>query len=425
MRTFIIVSIIVISSLCRANGPAISKQGFKSFNSAFEAAQKGDLSAMYFVAVSYEEGKVVQKNNESANKWYRNMISKTETAGKSPDDIGLLGFLYEMGKGVDRDFDKAFSFYSKATELGSSVAMTRLGLLYSRSDWQKKDDVQAVRLFKQAADLGDAAAKDFLGQMLVRGRGIQKDEPQAFLLFNEAASSGLAQAQYDLGLCYVEGRGTKIDVSKGLEFLKMASSSGSSQADIYLGQKYQFGAGVQADKKKALFWYKKAQSKDAPEAGFFVQFIQLLIDKEKGKKPKPVDEEAINIMEVKAEKGDVRTQTNLAIVYIEEGSEEDFKIALKWLQRAAEKRDGIAETKLGVMYEMGFGVTKDYSAAMIWYKKGFEDGDPSGGTMMGLLYERGWGVPKDLGRAAEFYRLAAKQGNKMAEDQLKGLKGKI
>ncbi len=45
-----------------------------------------------------------------------------------------LGFLYEKGKGTEKDLEMAFYWYRKAAESGYSVAQNNLGLLYEKGE---------------------------------------------------------------------------------------------------------------------------------------------------------------------------------------------------------------------------------------------------------------------------------------------------
>jgi TPR repeat protein len=90
--------------------------------------------------------------------------------------------------------------------------------------------------------------------------------------------------------------------------------------------------------------------------------------------------------------------------------ERDYAKALEIYQSLAQQGNGAAESRLGDMYSMGFGVTKDYARAMEYYRKAADDGALSGLTNIGFLYENGIGVPKDYAEAMKWYRQAADKG---------------
>lgn len=95
--------------------------------------------------------------------------------------------------------------------------------------------------------------------------------------------------------------------------------------------------------------------------------------------------------------------------------DERYEEAVPYLQRAAKAGSGIAQAKLGNMYEKGLGVSKNYQIAMNMYKKAAESQEPAGLVGIGGLYENGLGVAKDGAKAFSYYKRAADMGNALAE----------
>jgi hypothetical protein len=77
----------------------------------------------------------------------------------------------------------------------------------------------------------------------------------------------------------------------------------------------------------------------------------------------------MNLVRQRAEKGDVKAQSELGFMY-ESGTgtgRSDYAEALRWYRRAAEQGDADAKENIAGMYFEGIGVTRDYAEAARWY----------------------------------------------------------
>ena len=63
-----------------------------------------------------------------------------------------LGFIYNAGKGVTKDYKKAHEYYQIACDAGYARACTRLGLLYGEGKGVEKDFKKAMSLYKKACE---------------------------------------------------------------------------------------------------------------------------------------------------------------------------------------------------------------------------------------------------------------------------------
>jgi TPR repeat protein len=105
------------------------------------------------------------------------------------------------------------------------------------------------------------------------------------------------------------------------------ASSGDAAAQVLVGEAYAAGNGMTHDYKQAAEWYRKA-----------------------------------------AEKGDVKGQLHLAVLYRDggKGFPRDMAQAAEWYRKAAEHGDVGAQATLGVLYSMGQGVEKSDVEAYYW-----------------------------------------------------------
>lgn len=106
-----------------------------------------------------------------------------------------IGEMYEKGRGTDRDFKKAFDWYSKASNKGYKKAEYKLGMAY------------------------------------LNGKGVRKNHSKAYEWLKKSADKGYVRAQYHLATLYENGQGTKQDLSKSLSWYKRALKGGYDAAE--------------------------------------------------------------------------------------------------------------------------------------------------------------------------------------------------
>lgn len=108
-----------------------------------------------------------------------------------------------------------------------------------------------------------------------------------------------------------------------------------------------------------------------------------------------------------ADLGDAKAQTNLGMMYLLGfGVAQSGVQARHWFQKAAENNDTIAMTNLGLMSYIGESVEIDKQEAAKWYLRAAELDDHDAQAIISILFELGDGVPKDLALAEEWRKLA-------------------
>ena len=105
-----------------------------------------------------------------------------------------------------------------------------------------------------------------------------------------------------------------------------------------------------------------------------------------------------------AERGDTADQASLGDYYF---GNKEYKEALKYYHKAAEKRQTHAEFQLGVMYARGLGVSQDWKTAYEWWHKAANGGHPDAQINMGLVSREGIYVSRDMGESFRWFREAA------------------
>jgi len=120
-----------------------------------------------------------------------------------------------------------------------------------------------------------------------------------------------------------------------------------------------------------------------------------------------------------AEAGNTIAQTDLGLCYeLGFGVEQDKQTAVEWFRKAVEQGYDRAQRNLGNCYYYGWGVEKDMNKALEWWRKAAEQGDADAQGNLGASYATGEGVEKNMNKAVEWYRKAAEQGIAYAQNNL-------
>ena len=87
-----------------------------------------------------------------------------------------LGYLYDMGKGVPRNFGYAAALYEKAAKQGVHMAMYALGTIYTRTDSGLRDLPKAEYWMREATKSNDADERKMSIEAVQRLQQMQADE---------------------------------------------------------------------------------------------------------------------------------------------------------------------------------------------------------------------------------------------------------
>ena len=240
-----------------------------------------------------------------------------------------IGFMYEEGLGVSRDYSQAIQWYRKSAEQGNADAQYGLGGMFLHGLGVQKDEAEAMRWYQMAAEQGDADAQNIIGVMYSNGEGITRDETESVRWYRMAADQGHAPAQFNLGYSYANGQGVAKNEGEAVQWYRKAAEQGDAHAQNFIGVMYTDGKGVAKDEAEAVRWYRKA-----------------------------------------AEQGHAAAQGNLGFMYANGlGVIQDQVEAVHWYRKAAEQGDADAQFDLGIMYENGKGIAKNKKEAVNWYRK--------------------------------------------------------
>lgn len=174
---------------------------------------------------------------------YENAIEKGNTAA-----MNRLGYNYYMGFGVEKNIDTAEKYYRMAIEKGDEYVLVGLGVVLHE---------QGMRLSKQHKH--DESKEKINEAIMVTKDAIKKYEKK------ETEDKGLcAQAKSNLGTWYVYGMGVEKDDEIGIALLKEASALDVT-ANINLGIYYYKSNDVD-DLKNSIIYFTNAKEKGDHEA---------------------------------------------------------------------------------------------------------------------------------------------------------------
>jgi len=147
------------------------------------AAKEGHADSQFNVALMYERGIGVGKDEKEAVLWYGKAASQGNAAAQFN-----LGVLYENGRGTEVDFAKANEWYRKASAQGDALAIGNLGMLYMRGQGVKENKVVGVALLLRSATL-DPSPQNHAKQNLAATRGLTTEMITAARALSEDLSS--------------------------------------------------------------------------------------------------------------------------------------------------------------------------------------------------------------------------------------------
>lgn len=142
-----------------------------------------------------------------------------------------LGWLYQVGRGVEQDSTKAVHWYTLAAEQGRFDAQNNLGLMYQFGFGNNPADYDtAARWFATAAERGHSHAMYNLGVLRRTGDGVTLNYAESSRLFLQAAKQGFIPAQTAIAKALVAGRGIQDDDVEALKWAILASDALDEEA---------------------------------------------------------------------------------------------------------------------------------------------------------------------------------------------------
>lgn len=127
-----------------SNGRCDWRTSHPSFERELRAARRGNLFAMFDVAVEYDHGEGVSRAPQKAAYWYLK-------AAKRGHPVAIMAMVraYQKGEGVPRDLSAALHWELIAANSGDATAMAALVKAYRRGQGVEPNPAEADRWLRR------------------------------------------------------------------------------------------------------------------------------------------------------------------------------------------------------------------------------------------------------------------------------------
>ncbi|KAF8822014.1 Sel1 repeat-containing protein [Cardiosporidium cionae] len=303
-----------------------------------------------------------------------------------------MGFRFMYGHGVRKSCELAMKHYKFAAEvaLRSEDSSHRYPLgdgdrlnektmdIAAQAQQMQSQQTEILQYWEHQAKGGDPMAQYELAKM-------REEDPtkinEVTKLYKQAANGGLPNALRDLGAAYLQGSGVERDVSKGMDYLLQAADLEDAESLNLLGYIFMFGDentfGIQQNLTTSYNYFKKAAMQDYPESLFFLGEFQI----------KSYSNDSSNV------------------------TDEDYRLALRYFERAADHGYIQAFWRTAQFYEVGKGVPRSCEAATYAYKIVAESSPWVEDARKGLKYF----IQRDFEGALLVNSLFAEEGYEVAQ----------
>lgn len=388
----------------------------------FKAEQR-DLEACREIFPIYDTGKSDGKKGPAKKDHVESvrLYMPCADAGDA-EALNTIGYMYLMGKGVDKDRDLALDLLTRAYEDGCAQAAHRIAYMYDMGQCFTDPDIdKAVEWYKKAAEMEYPDSEFALAGIMMVKEYKYYNAAKAVKYLVKAADAKNPDAMHQAGLMYAYGsHGIKRDPERAKKYLEGACEAGLDQAMVDYANMCFEGQVLDRDLSISAKWFLKATEHFNGVAQYALGCMYgngFYFDRD--------DKEAARWFQEAAEGGEPNAQYALACFYYEgRGIERDEKKAFTWFQEAADQGHMGAMSFMAMFMISGKNTEQDVEGGVDLLKKAADNGYYEAQFYLGKLYAEGEYVEKDIPYAKKMLTLAAKQGDMDAKEMLDMLKKK-
>jgi len=198
MRVSVLIALIGILEISIYAGHPYEGENLEGYSAELlQKAEKGDAKAQYNLGMCYDPtgggmGEV-ERNSESAFKWYRMSASQGNSYGQYN-----LGRCYSMGTGVEVNHKEAVKWFRKSAEQGNGWGQSCLSTAYNNGDGVAKDYEEALKWALLAEKKGSETERtiNWLKMMIDQEKAFERKDRQ---LGAETVSCSLVDSEYNNG----------------------------------------------------------------------------------------------------------------------------------------------------------------------------------------------------------------------------------
>jgi len=176
----------------------------------------------------------------------------------------VLGRMYFLGAGIDRDRKKAVDLYRKAAERGDAYALHSLGMAEIKGEGTAQNETAGLEKLLQSVEAGHTFSYNAIGGFYLNGQHVGENVDRAVYYYNRSAARNDIYGYLNMGTLYRDGRGVPQDYEAALGWFRKAHEGGHPAAGTAIGLMYFNGNGVEKSAEEATKWFREsAQRGDA------------------------------------------------------------------------------------------------------------------------------------------------------------------
>ena len=278
----------------------------------------------------------------------------------------IVGKVYYRGKLNERNYEKAFDWFSKAAESGNSYAQYLLGNMYENGTFVEQNYDTALSYYKNSAAQNNIMAIGEMAYMKDNGYGMSMNKEEAEKIYLQLA----------------EERDDEWSMIK-LAYIEM--DRGNSE--------------------ERLKWIQKALEKEYIDA-----YVDLGIFYQSDEKYKDLEKAQQSYYQA-AQLGNPEGMNGLAMIYYDMPDNKGDEQAFRWFSKSADLGDSLGLYYLAVMYENGFGTNVDKQKAWDLYLASADQKFSPAYRKIAQLIEEGEAPASFTGRELEYYIKAAERND--------------
>ena len=225
---------------------------------------KENDKCLFLMGRAFHFGNGIELNIKKAKEYYKDAIRECSdkiVIGKAQGNLSNI--LWEE---MDSDESKSdvIALYKESIKNGSTASMYNLGYYFDNGYKVNRDYMVAYDYYRMAAEQNYTDAQAELGWMYEKGNGVSQDYYKSAYWYDLAAKNNHVVAIANLGTLYMNGNGVECNKEKGFSLYMKAYSIRESDESVsallwLIGNSYEFGNGVNKDFQQAIMWYKKAR----------------------------------------------------------------------------------------------------------------------------------------------------------------------
>ena len=325
--------------------PAGAAAGGAEFPGA--AAEEGEANASALDGPAPDErgSRLLDPANDGA----AGRLSPNGAGAAQPAPSAGLGVLDRMGAPLpDLPAEKAFT--GKVDEAYGA---------YQRGFYLTAMDNALPR-----AQNGEAAAQTLVGLLFEQGLGVKRDRKQAAFWYKQAAEGGDPAGMFKYALLLMEGRQVERDRKKADEFMRKAADAGNPSAQFNYAQMLVADGAADKGLRAALPYYEKSAEQGIADAQYALSQLYTNLT---GLPPEKTDRAREWLVRA-ARAGFDTAQLDLGIWLVNGvAGERDYEAGFKWLKRAADGGNVVAQNRVAYLYINALGTKPDPIEAGKWF----------------------------------------------------------